>query len=189
MAWYLEQREYRYELRRGVIIQMPKPKGKHSEIAGSLSGLLFLHIRQRQLPYVIPRECIVRAEGETGYEPDGIVLSSAALESEPLWESSSVVTHGSSVQLVIEVVSSNWRDDHYFKLADYEALGIPEYWIVDYAALEGRKFIGNPKQPTLSVYTLADGEYQVEQFRGSDIVRSFQFSNLSFTAEQVFAAR
>jgi len=185
LAWYPDQREYRYELRRGAIIQMPKPKGKHSEIAGFLGGLLFLHIGQRQLPYVIPRECIVRAEGETGYEPDGIVLSSAALASEPLWESSSVVTQGASVQLVIEVVSSNWRDDYYFKLADYEALGIPEYWIVDYAALGGRKFIGNPKQPTLSVYALVDGEYQVEQFRGSDIVRSRQFPDLSLVAEQV----
>ncbi len=49
---------------------------------------------------------------------------------------------------MIEVVSSNWRYDYYLKYADYEEMGIPEYWIVDYAALGGRNFIGNPKQPT-----------------------------------------
>jgi Uma2 family endonuclease len=38
-------------------------------------------------------------------------------------------------------------------------MGIPEYWIVDYAALGGRTFIENPKQPTISVYQLVEGEY------------------------------
>ena len=188
IEWYPEHSEYRYELRRGTVIAMPKPKGKHSEVAGFLSGLLFLHIQQGKLPYFIPKECIIRAEGESGYEPDIIVLSTAAVTSEPSWELSSVITQGRSVQLVIEVVSSNWRDDYYFKLADYEALEIPEYWIVDYAALGGRRFIGNPKQPTLGVYTLVEGEYQVAQFRGSDRIQSPNFPELTLTAEQVFAA-
>jgi Uma2 family endonuclease len=193
IEWYPEQRQYCYELHRGIIIQMPKPRGKHSEIAGFLSGLLFLHLQQYKLPYFIPKECIVRAEGESGYEPDVVLLNSDAVQSEPSWASSSVITQGNSVQLVIEVVSSNWRDDYYFKLADfkltdYEALGISEYWIVDYAALGGRKFIGNPKQATLTVCTLVDGEYQMAQFRGADRIQSPNFSQLELTVEQVFAA-
>jgi Uma2 family endonuclease len=36
------------------------------------------------------------------------------------------------------IVSTNWRDDYYLKYADYEEMGIAEYWIVDYAALGGR---------------------------------------------------
>ncbi|MEL6384552.1 MAG: Uma2 family endonuclease [Cyanobacteria bacterium J06626_18] len=188
IEWYPENSEYHYELRRGTIIEMPKPRGKHSEIAGFLSGLLFFHIQQRRSPYFIPKECVIRAEGESGYEPDVIVLDSAAVKSEPLWESSSVITQGQSVQLVIEVVSSNWRDDYYFKLADYEALGIPEYWILDYAAIGGRKFIGNPKQPTLTIYRLVEGEYQPEKFRSPDKIRSPSFPELDLTAGQVFAA-
>ena len=168
---------------------MPQPRGKHSEIVGFLSGLLFLHFQQRQLPYFIPKECIVRAEGESGYEPDVIVLDAAAVKSEPLWDSSSVITQGQSVQLVIEVVSSNWRDDYYFKLADYEALGIPEYWILDYGIIGGRKFIGNPKQPTLSIYRLVEGAYQSERFRSPDKIRSYRFPELDLTAGQVFAAK
>ncbi len=48
--------------------------------------------------------------------------------------------------------------------------------------------IGNPKQPTLSVYQLMDGEYQVTQFRGSDKIFSPTFSELNLTADQVFQA-
>ena len=78
---------------------------------------------------------MVKAEGESGYEPDLIVLDTVAVELELLWEASSIITQGRSVQLVVEVVSSNWRDDYYFQLADYEALQIPEYWLLAYAAL------------------------------------------------------
>ncbi|WP_445305077.1 Uma2 family endonuclease [Microcoleus sp. Pol12B4] len=33
---------------------------------------------------------------------------------------------GSSARLIVEVVSTNWRDDYGYKLVDYEALGISE---------------------------------------------------------------
>jgi len=65
-------------------------------------------------------------------------------------------------------------------------MGIPEYWIVDYAALGGRKFIGNPKQPTIFVCELLDGEYQMTSFRGSDRIVSPTFPQLNLTAQQVF---
>ncbi len=68
-------------------------------------------------------------------------------------------------------------------------MGIPEYWIVDYLGLGGVRFIGNPKQPTLSVYQLIGGEYQVQQFRGSDIIKSSTFPELNLTAEQIFQAQ
>ena len=32
--WYPEGSEYHYELHNGVVTQMPKPRGKHSQIAG-----------------------------------------------------------------------------------------------------------------------------------------------------------
>jgi len=35
------------------------------------------------------------------------------------------------------------------------------YWIVDYLALGAARYIGPPKRPTVSVYQLVDGEYQV----------------------------
>lgn len=74
------------------------------------------------------------------------------------------------------------------KLADYEALGIPEYWIVDYLALGAARYIGPPKRPTVSVYQLVDGEYQVSQFRGAECIISHTFPNLVLTVEQIVAA-
>ncbi|MFM6155959.1 MAG: Uma2 family endonuclease, partial [Sphaerospermopsis kisseleviana] len=81
-----------------------------------------------------------------------------------------------------------WRDDYFTKLGQYEAIGIPEYWIVDYAAMGGRRFIGNPKQPTISIYSLVEGEYQVSQFRGDDLIVSPALKELSLTANQIFQA-
>lgn len=188
--WLPESSECRYELHRGVVIEMPKPRGKHSEVAGFINGKLFTEIERLQLSYFIPKECIVRSiGGESGYEPDVIVLDRVVLLDEPLWERESVITLGKSVKLLVEVVSTNWQDDYLHKLADYQALGIQEYWVVDYAALGGRIYIGNPKRPTLSVYNLTDdGEYDVQQYRGNSSILSPVFPNLTLSAEQVFGA-
>jgi len=186
VAWYPENSESRYELHQGVIIEMPKPRGKHSEIAGFLNLELGLQCRHSHSPCLVPRESIVKpSRGETGYEPDVIVLNRDQLLNEARWEAESIITMGATVRLVVEVVSTNWRDDYCLKVADYEEMGIAEYWIVDYLGLGGRRFIGNPKQPTISIYQLIDGEYQVKQFRRNDLIISRAFPELDLTAEQV----
>jgi len=76
---------------------------------------------------------------------------------------------------LIEIVSTNWRDDYLTKLAEYESIGIKEYWVVDYAALGGMRYIGYPKQPTLSIYTMdsKQGEFGLaKQFRAGDCIES-----------------
>jgi Uma2 family endonuclease len=187
--WYPENSEHRYELHNGAIVEMPLPTGIHSEIAGFITLQLGIELNRLNLPYFIPKECLVKASHDkSGYEPDVIVLNRSALENELRWKKESIITLGNSVCLAIEVVSTNWRDDYGYKLIDYEDLGIPEYWIVDYAALGGRRFIGNPKQPTLSIYQLIDDEYQVSQFQGSDRIQSPLFPELNLTAEQIFQA-
>jgi Uma2 family endonuclease len=103
-------------------------------------------------------------------------------------QSAMLVSQALSIPLVIEVISTNWREDYFTKLGQYEAIGIPEYWIVDYAALGGRKFIGNPKQPTISIYSLVEGEYQVKQFQNGERIESLTFPDLNLTAEQIFQA-
>ncbi|MBD1886715.1 Uma2 family endonuclease [Microcoleus vaginatus] len=187
VAWYPENSVHKYELHNGVIVEMPLGTGDHSDVTGFLSSEINFEIRRLQLPYSIPGDCLLKpVHNESGYQPDVIVLDRTALASEPRWKKESVITMGSSVRLAVEVVSTNWRDDYFFKASDYEEMGIPEYWIVDYLGLGGRKFIGNPKQPTLSVSQLVDGEYQVKLFRGSETVESLAFPELSLTAEQIF---
>jgi Uma2 family endonuclease len=189
VEWLPGISEARYELHRGVIVEMPKPRGKHSRVAGDLAYELGTAIRQASLPYFIPKECIVRSmDGGSGYEPDLIVLDEPALIDEPYWESGSIVTLGKSIKMIVEVVSTNWRDDYFTKLGEYEALGIQEYWIVDYAALGGRRFIGNPKQPTFTVCQLVDGEYDLQEFHTGDLILSKTFPNLALTVDRIFAA-
>jgi Uma2 family endonuclease len=96
-----------------------------------------------------------------------------------------IVTLGSSVKFVAEVVSSNWQNDYSRKVEDYAVLGIPEYWIADYAGLGGTQHIGKPKQPTLSICTLVNGEYEIQQLRGNQTIISPTFPDLKLTTEQV----
>jgi Uma2 family endonuclease len=171
-----ERSAFRYELHEGEIIEMPKPRGKHSEIAGSIISKLNLIIHQSQLPYIIPRESIVKSiNSRSGYEPDVIVLDQKMLADEPRWAAESIITQGSSIKLAVEVVSTNWQDDYAIKQMAYQALGIQEYWIIEYLGLGGRTFIGYPKQPVISVYSLVDGEYNVQLFRGGDPIQSLTF--------------
>lgn len=189
IEWLPENSLSSYELHDGVIVEMPKPTGKHSIVTGFLIEELVLTIIQmsKRGIWTIPRESIVKPTNEkSGYEPDIIVLDQDVISSEPRWERESIIENAMSVKLIVEVVSTNWRDDYHKKLADYEEMGIPEYWIVDYAANGGRGFIGNPKQPTISVYQLIEDEYQVSQFRQGSRILSPTFTELNLTADQIF---
>jgi len=179
----------RYELHDGVIVEMAQPVGDHEDVIGFLALEISADIKGLNLPYFIPKTVLVKPfEGESAYSPDILIINRPNLVNEPLWKKESTVSQAASIPLVIEVVSTNWRDDYYKKLADYEAIGIPEYWIIDYAAYGARKFIGNPKLPTISIYELIDGEYQVTQFRGDTHIVSSTFPELNLTAEQIFQA-
>ncbi|MBF2029219.1 MAG: Uma2 family endonuclease [Oscillatoriales cyanobacterium C42_A2020_001] len=186
LSWYPANSEIRYELHGGEIVEMPKPIGKHSKVAGFISGKLFQELDRTHSIDFIPKECVVKPSGDrSGYLPDVIVLNGATIDADPRWEKDSTITKGTSARVVIEVVSTNWEDDYALKLDDYETMGIPEYWIVDYLGLGGTQFIGKPKQPTISIYRLEE-IYQVKQFRSSDRLVSPTFPDLQLTAEEIF---
>ncbi|MBW4605303.1 MAG: Uma2 family endonuclease [Calothrix sp. FI2-JRJ7] len=63
---------------------------------------------------------------------------------------------------------------------------VREYWIVDYLGIGGREYIGKPKQPTITICTLNQDEYQRQLFRNEDTFVSTIFPNLQLTAKQVF---
>jgi hypothetical protein len=178
-----------YELHDGVIVEMPQPLGKHEEVKGFLSTELVFEYRRLNFPYFLPTQAFVKVnDEESTYLPDILVLNRPNLLNESLWERQSTVTQGASIPLVVEVVSTNWRVDYLTKVKDYEEIGISEYWIVDYLGLGGRRFIGNPKQPTILIHELIDGEYQVTSFQGDDRIISPTFAELVLTANQVFQA-
>ncbi|MEM7578408.1 MAG: Uma2 family endonuclease [Cyanobacteria bacterium P01_A01_bin.80] len=186
--WYPNTR-IRYELRNGVIVEMPPPTGDHEKVVGFIARKLTVEFDRLNLPYTIPKTAFVKPEfANSAYLPDVLLLNLDNLSNEPLWKKESTVSQALSIPLIVEVVSSNWRDDYYKKLADYEEMGVPEYWIADYAALGGKKFIGDPKQPTLFVFELVNGEYRINQFQGESQIISPNFPQLNLTAQQVFDA-
>ncbi len=156
----------RYELADGELIDM-EPTGPHETVAGKLASKLSIELERQNLPWFIPRTCIIRpfTDAATARRPDVVVLDEMALINEPLWSREPVITLGSSIKLIIEVVSTNWETDYARKLEEYALLGIPEYWIVDYRGLGGIAFIGRPKQPTLTICQLVGEDYIQEQYR------------------------
>ena len=178
-----------YELHNGVIVEMPQPVGKHEQVKGFLSIELAFLVKLAKLPYFLPNDVLLKLpDADSAYFPDIVIVKTAILVNEPWWEKQSTITQGASIVIAIEVVSTNWRDDYLTKAKDYEEMGIPEYWTVDYLGIGGRRFIGNPKQPTILVHELIDGEYQVTTFQGDMRVISPTFPELNLTANQIFVA-
>jgi Uma2 family endonuclease len=194
IEWYPENSQKRYELYDGVIIEIAPQVGDHEEIIGFLVGEIVAEYKRLNLSYFIPKTAFIKPpENDSAYSPDVLLLNRANLINEPRWKKESTVSQSASIPLVIEVVSTNWRDDYLKKYADYvrvasrrEEMGILEYWIVDYAGLGGREFIGKPKQPTILICSLEEGEYVVNKFRGDDRIISPTFPELNLTAQQIF---
>ena len=91
-------------------------------------------IIRSNLDYIVDKGIIIKTytnnEQEQGRNPDVSVVS------EVEWNSnvSGYAALTKPIQLAVEVVSTNWEDDYIDKLAEYQRLGIAEYWIVDYLA-------------------------------------------------------
>ena len=80
IAWYPEASGCHYELRSGEIVEMPKPTGKHSRVAGFIALKAGIEIERLKLPYFIPKECVIKSVGDdSGYEPDVIVLDERSI--------------------------------------------------------------------------------------------------------------
>ncbi len=179
----------RYELINGEVFDL-EPTGYHEEVSAFITTKVCAQIDAIALNWFVLQRGLLRPSnlGMIAFRPDVMVVDRNELEKELLWHDQSILTLGSSIKFVVEVVSSNWQNDYARKVEDYAVLGIPEYWIADYAGLGGTRHIGKPKQPTLSICTLVKGEYEIQQFRGNQPIISLTFPNLKLTAEQVLKA-
>ncbi|WP_414581952.1 Uma2 family endonuclease [Scytonema sp. PCC 10023] len=176
------------ELIDGELIKM-EPTGPHEQVSALIGRKLNVEIDRQDATYFIPHRCLIKLLGtETAFRPDVIVLDQTRLINEPLWQHQPVITSGNSIKLIAEVVSTNWQNDYARKVEDYALLGVPEYWIVDSLGIGGREYIGKPKQPTVTISTLVEDEYQKQLFQNNDQLVSSIFPNLQLTARQIFVA-
>ena len=176
-----------YEFIDGELVEM-EPTGPHEQVAALISRKLNVEIDRQEIPYFIPHRCLILPLGTvSAFRPDLVVLDEQALEQEPLWSREPVITNGTTVKLVVEVVSTNWQNDYARKYEDYEALKIPEYWIVDYLGIGGKYYIGSPKQPTVTICHLVNDAYEKVLLRRDEDIQSCLFPNLKLITNQLFA--
>ncbi|NES71602.1 MAG: Uma2 family endonuclease [Okeania sp. SIO2D1] len=176
----------RYELIDGELRDM-EATGPHEAVAGSIAGRIYVEIFRNNFNWLIPKNCLIKPlyTEATALRPDVIVLDKIELTKEPLWQKEPVICNGSTIKLVVEVVSTNWQDDYARKVEEYAFLNIPEYWIIDFKALGGLQFIGNPKQPTFTICQLVNGVYQQQQYRLGELIYSELFPNLKLLLDDV----
>lgn len=179
-----------FELVNGVAMPLSEPTAKHEDIVDGLCRLLVDHCQSLNLPYVPRQSKQVRlnaAPGESESSRKADIVVFAKEEWVRMRQSSASAAAYIPPPLAIEVVSTNWRDDYRIKLNEYETLGILEYWIVDYAGLGGVQYIGSPKQSTVTINRLIDGEYQAQRYQGEAIIVSPTFPQLVLTTAQIVA--
>lgn len=180
-----------FELLDGMPVPLSEPNANHEDLIQRLCAELETYCQDKALPYVCRQSKQVRlktAPGEREKSRKADIVIFAKDEWQRMKSNSSSAAAYVPPPGVIEVVSNNWKDDYLTKLAEYEDLGVLEYLIIDYAAKGGIRFIGSPKQPTITVYQLENEEYLPGKvFRGQEPIASRLFPNLPLTAEQIFA--
>lgn len=111
IEWLPENPSARYELQNGNVITMSQPTGEHEEVKGFLARKVSVEFDRLNRTYFIPNQAIVKPpEKESGYFPDVLLLNRPNLSNEKRWKKEATVSDGASIPLVIEVVSTNWRD-------------------------------------------------------------------------------
>jgi Uma2 family endonuclease len=179
-----------FELVNGVAMPLSEPTAKHEDVVDGLCRLLVDHCQSLNLPYVPRQNKQVRlnaAPGESESSRKADIVVFAKEEWVRMRQSSASAAAYIPPPLAIEVVSTNWRDDYRIKLNEYETLGILEYWIVDYVGLGGVQYIGSPKQSTVTINRLIDGEYQALRYQGEATIVSPMFPQLVLTIAQIIA--
>jgi Uma2 family endonuclease len=179
-----------YELIEGMPMPISDPTADHEDVADGICDLIKTYCLAQKLPYVAKRSKLVAvgsSDSKVTARRADIVVFEQLVWAGMKGLSSSAMAY-TPPPLVIEVVSTNWRDDYLTKLAEYESIGVREYWIADYAGLGGIRYLGRPKRPMLSIYAMdAEGiEYgEPLQFREDEKIVSQVLTGLSITANQI----
>jgi Uma2 family endonuclease len=182
---YNDGTDTRYELVNGELVAMNPPAWLHFLIAKFLERAFDDAIARLQHPWFVFQGAGQQTTDDSSRLPDISVVPSEAIEG--CLDASAVLTVAAI--LVVEIVSeSTATQDYREKVKEYQDKGIREYWIADPDPFGAAKYIGTPKRPTVSVYALVDGTYQVQRFQGSDRIVSLTFPDLSLTADQILRA-
>lgn len=189
---YEDGSDTRYELDRGILVEMGQARGKHGSIMEFLSDQFKAEIPKLDRPWLskMGGQVAVRVpqvgKRDTSRVPDVVVLPieqwNAMADREAVIELSE-----SPPPLVVEVVSVGTETtDHRKKRAEYNIVGIPCYVLVDWCELDHNK---KPVDKRVTVLTLVEGLYDEEVYRDNERVFIPTFPNLQLTANQIITAK
>jgi Uma2 family endonuclease len=167
-----------YELINGELVELPPEKELNSSIANYL--LVMLVASGSAIRLVHPGKCeiqvpILQLGDAANRYPDLVVLREEHLK---LTERRLTITLDMPPpRMVVEVASSGKRNhtrDYKNKLAQYQEIGVEEYWIAD------------PEAQQVTVFQLGrSGFTKVGEFRESEVVPCSTCPTLTLTAGQI----
>jgi Uma2 family endonuclease len=173
---------HEYELVNGRLVLMPEPDDWHEEILEFLSFMFELQYRQSRLNYSVRKRNVLLIENAKGRRPDIAVIQRPVTRREE--RQPGIRT---TPLMIVEIASGNWSTDLVEKQEEYEALGVPIYWIVDYRGQIPAKYCQRGKGKKVIVLTLENGMYQKVEYLQGDVVPCTLFP-LRLTVDQILAA-
>jgi Uma2 family endonuclease len=174
---------HEYELVDGRLMLMPEPDDWHEDILEFLSFMFELQYRRMKLRYSVRKRNALMIENVRGRRPDIAVIERPATRREDRTPGIRTVP-----QMIVEIASGNWSTDLVDKQEEYEALQVPEYWIVDYRGQIPAKYCQRGKGKKVIVLTLENGAYRKAEYLEGETVPCLTFPELSLTVEQMLTA-
>lgn len=173
-----------YELVDGRLLIMPEPSELHEEILEFLSFMFELTYRRRKLKYSVRKRNSLFVEETKARRPDIAVIERPKVfnDNQPIQGIRTIPF------MIVEIASGNWSTDLVDKQEEYQALGVPEYWIVDYRGQIPAKYCLRGKGKKVIVLTLDNGEYQRSEYLVGETIPCKTFPDLVLTVNQVLAA-
>lgn len=153
----------RYDLIRGELIQMSPAGGEHGELASTINGFLWVHVRERRLGKTYGAETgfILARDPDVVLAPDAAFIHAGRISTEMDQTRFLEI----APDLVVEIISpSDLARDVQTKVRTYLAHGVRLVWVVE------------PRQQYVTVYT-ADGSARFityeEDLDGGDVLPDF----------------
>ncbi|OON99327.1 MAG: hypothetical protein ATN35_13165 [Epulopiscium sp. Nele67-Bin004] len=132
------------ELIDDIVYMSPAPNLKHSKLMFNITLAFEMYLRGKKCKvYQVPNVFYDQDKPKNHFIPDIAVMC------EP--DKIKPLGYYGVPNLVVEILSSNRKDDLVIKLKLYERIGVGEYWIVD------------PLNDTINQYVLIDSRYELAE--------------------------
>jgi len=177
---YNDGTDTRYELVNGELIPMSLGSGQHGAVVEFLNQrfrdeILRLNLDWTAKQMVVGVRSLRGGKWDTSRIPDVVVIPLSQWR-ELRHREAIIEINEPPPLLVVEVVSESTKTtDYRAKRVEYNALNIPQYWIVD------------PLINKVTVFTLIEELYEPAEFVGTQRILSPTFPELQLTVEQVLS--